>query len=103
MPLCSVLAHRPTIQEPGLRGSPAAIGGRPGAPVRIRFAALPGVGLADLLVEACEQGRSWAVTAASLTKALAVLASWAVERGVELDGLAVAQPSLEDTYLELIR
>ena len=32
-----------------------------------------------------------------------VLASWAVERGMELDELRVSRPSLEDTYLELIR
>jgi len=45
----------------------------------------------------------WVVRAHSPTKTLAVLASWAVERGMELDELRVSRPSLEDTYLELIR
>jgi ABC-2 type transport system ATP-binding protein len=29
------------------------------------------------------------------------LTTWAVERGLELDGLTVARPSLEDVYLQL--
>ena len=32
---------------------------------------------------------------------LALLCGWAVEHGVELQGLEVARPSLEDVYLEL--
>jgi ABC-2 type transport system ATP-binding protein len=35
------------------------------------------------------------------TRLLHELTSWAVERGVELDGLEVRRPSLEDVYLRL--
>ena len=35
------------------------------------------------------------------TQVLHALTTWATARGVELDGLEVARPSLEDTYLEL--
>ena len=37
----------------------------------------------------------------SPTSVLYRLTSWAVERGVELDGLEVARPSLEDVYISL--
>jgi len=35
------------------------------------------------------------------TRALAILTSWATERGEELSGLTVMRPSLEDTYLTI--
>jgi ABC-2 type transport system ATP-binding protein len=35
------------------------------------------------------------------TRVLHELTSWAVERGVELEGLEVSRPTLEDVYLEL--
>ena len=35
------------------------------------------------------------------TRALNDLTGWAIERGVELEGLQVTRPSLEDVYLEL--
>jgi ABC-2 type transport system ATP-binding protein len=37
----------------------------------------------------------------SPTNALHVLTGWAVEHGVELPGIDVLRPSLEDVYLEL--
>ena len=37
------------------------------------------------------------------TAALHRLTGWAVDRGVELDALSVARPTLEDVYLELTR
>ncbi|HLU31791.1 MAG TPA: ABC transporter ATP-binding protein, partial [Acidimicrobiia bacterium] len=36
-----------------------------------------------------------------VTRTLNVLTSWALERGVELGGLTVTRPSLEDIYLQL--
>jgi hypothetical protein len=45
---------------------------------------------------------SWSLDAAEPTKALAVLATWAVDRGLELVDLSVHRPSLEDVYLRLI-
>jgi ABC-2 type transport system ATP-binding protein len=38
---------------------------------------------------------------ASPTRALAPVMAWAAGRGLELDGLSVARPTLEDMYLEL--
>ena len=35
------------------------------------------------------------------TAAVHAVTGWAVERGVELTGLAVVRPSLEDVYLQL--
>jgi ABC-2 type transport system ATP-binding protein len=40
---------------------------------------------------------------AAPTRDLAPLVAWAAERGVELDGLTVTRPSLEDVYLELTK
>jgi hypothetical protein len=36
-------------------------------------------------------------------RAANVLTSWALERGVDLSHFSVAQPTLEDIYLELTR
>jgi hypothetical protein len=41
------------------------------------------------------------IRTAEPTAALAVIASRAQERGMELEGLSVSQPSLEDVYLQL--
>ncbi len=35
------------------------------------------------------------------TRDLAPLLAWAAERGIELEGLTVTRPTLEDVYLEL--
>ena len=42
------------------------------------------------------------VRTASATADVAALASWAVQRGVELEALSLARPSLEDVYLDLV-
>ena len=42
-----------------------------------------------------------ALRTARPTEILHRLTGWAVERGIDLDGLTVARPSLEDVYLEL--
>jgi ABC-2 type transport system ATP-binding protein len=84
-------------------GTPDTVGGRDRVGVRISFAPLVDLGPEDMPVPIDEESGSWTVQADSPTKSLAVLASWAVERGVELEGLSVSRPSLEDTYLELIR
>jgi ABC-2 type transport system ATP-binding protein len=36
-----------------------------------------------------------------LTAALHRLTGWALDNGVDLDGLSVSRPSLEDVYLQL--
>ena len=87
-------------------GTPAEIGGRDTAPTEIAFALPDGVGLGDLpaldgaRVEETAPGRVRVVTTEGLRTAHA-LTGWALERGHELRGFAVSQPSLEDVYLRL--
>ncbi len=87
-------------------GTPAEIGGRDTAPTEIAFALPHGVGLGDLpslggaRVEETAPGRVLVVTTEGLRSAHA-LTGWALERGHELRGFAVSQPSLEDVYLRL--
>ena len=89
-------------------GTPAEIGGRDTAQTEIAFA-LPedGLGLGDLPAfdggarrQSRPPGRVRVVTTDGLRTAHAV-AGWALERGHELRGFAVSQPSLEDVYLRL--
>jgi ABC-2 type transport system ATP-binding protein len=87
-------------------GTPAEIGGRDTAPTEIAFALPHGVGLGDLpelggaRVDETAPGRVLVVTTEGLRTAHA-LTGWALERGHELRGFAVSQPSLEDVYLRL--
>jgi ABC-2 type transport system ATP-binding protein len=87
-------------------GTPAEIGGRDVAPTEISFTLPAGVALADLpdldgaRVSEPAPGRALVVTTAGVRTAHAVT-GWALERGHELRGFAVSQPSLEDIYLRL--
>ncbi|HEX9695366.1 MAG TPA: ABC transporter ATP-binding protein [Actinomycetota bacterium] len=82
-------------------GAPGEIGGRDTAETLIRFrspsAPLPG----GLAAAAQTRGDSVVISTATPTATLARLTAWAVERGIELEELHVARPSLEDVYLEL--
>jgi ABC-2 type transport system ATP-binding protein len=102
------LAQRVAIIARGAivaEGAPSSLGGRDLAASIIRFrlpagveppppSAVPGLttrdGIAELRTEAP-------------TGPLHALTGWAVERGIELDALTVARPSLEDVYLDLTR
>ena len=100
------LARRVAIIAKGeivAEGSPASLGGRDIAATLIRFrlpaggepppaAVVPGLEVRD--------GQAELRTEAP-TEALHALTGWAVERGLELDGLSVARPTLEDVYLQL--
>ncbi len=86
-------------------GTPESIGGRDALPTEIRFALPPGVDVGALpplrgaTVEAGADGvliRTRGGVAATHT-----ITGWALERGVALVGLTVAQPTLEDVYLQL--
>jgi len=85
-------------------GAPESIGGRSEANATIRFQAhgiapgeLPEVARAGLRGATGEV----AIETATPTEVLGGLTAWAVNRGIELDGLLVERPSLEDVYLEL--
>ncbi len=83
-------------------GPPSSLGGRDVAATIIRFRvptarelpidAVPGLTVTDGAAE---------MRTDQPTRALHALTSWAVERGLELESLTVARPTLEDVYLRL--
>jgi ABC-2 type transport system ATP-binding protein len=87
-------------------GTPGEIGGRDVAPTEIGFALPAGVALADLpdlagaSVTEPAPGRALVVTSDG-PRSANTITGWALERGHELRGFAVSQPSLEDIYLRL--
>ncbi|HKE80769.1 MAG TPA: ABC transporter ATP-binding protein [Solirubrobacteraceae bacterium] len=103
------LADRVAVMVDGrivAMGTPGEIGGRDTAPTEIAFALPLGVALADLPdlgdaeVSEPSPGQALVVTSAGLHTAHAI-SGWALDRGLELRGFAVSQPSLEDIYLRL--
>ena len=88
-------------------GPPSTIGGRDVGNTRVRFRlpageatpSLPGV-LNPHEVETEGDGFI-EFDAAEPTRALHELTGWAIEKGVDLNGLEVQRPSLEDVYLAL--
>ena len=105
------LADRVVVMAGGrivAEGPPESIGGRADAPAEIRFSVPDGRGIADLPVEFDEAAgdvvRDGHVTIHTTrpTGTLARLTSWAVDHGLELGGLSVTRPSLEDVYLDLV-
>jgi len=84
-------------------GKPSELGGRAEAASRITF----------LVPEETElpagnwtltRGKGFVeITTTEPTNALHELTEWALERGTELQGLSVSQPSLEDVFLELTK
>jgi ABC-2 type transport system ATP-binding protein len=58
--------------------------------------------LPDLGAGVQADGPHITMSTASPTKTLATLTAWAAERGVELESLQLARPTLEDTYLHLV-
>jgi ABC-2 type transport system ATP-binding protein len=80
-------------------GPPDQIGGRRTAETRIRFVS-PAGQTPPLPVAEAGNGLVEVRTSAP-TRVLGELTSWAISRGVELEALEVARPTLEDVYLEL--
>jgi ABC-2 type transport system ATP-binding protein len=99
------LADRVAVIAAGVivaEGPPATIAGRDQAMTRIRFSLPNGVAPPPIDgVEVATSGDAIELVAAEPTKALHELTGWAMERSVQLAGLEVRRPSLEDTYLEL--
>jgi ABC-2 type transport system ATP-binding protein len=85
-------------------GTPATLGGRNRARATISFTLPDGFRAADLPrpAEVDEHG-TITVHAERPTADLYDLAFWALSRGLELEGLEVRHPTLEDVYLELTR
>ncbi|MBT8203355.1 MAG: ABC transporter ATP-binding protein [Acidimicrobiia bacterium] len=84
-------------------GSPESIGGRSDGAARIRFRLPTGVDAALVPGEPIVDPESGSVLLSTPepTRLLHELTGWALERGIELEGLAVTRPSLEDVYLQL--
>ncbi len=91
-------------------GAPGELGGRAGAGSAISFRLPDGVGAQDLPAEVARAIRSEGGERANgevrfrtdqPVAVLNALTRWALSRDLELAGLEVRQPSLEDVYLEL--
>jgi ABC-2 type transport system ATP-binding protein len=98
------LANRVAVIAGGLivaEGSPDSLGGRNRAEVHIRFSLPDGVSAADLPLPVSTDGVGVLIETAEPTRTLAALTTWAVDRSLELPGLTVTRPTLEDVYLEL--
>jgi ABC-2 type transport system ATP-binding protein len=101
------LAHRVAILNRGeivASGSPETLGARGSEASVIRFGLPDGVEPpASLGVRRAGASATWELDSTAPTRALHELTGWAVATGVELIGLEVSRPSLEDVYLELTR
>ena len=85
-------------------GSPQSIGGREEADVSVEFRPPPGGAWGDLPVVVEERADGMVgLTTSEPTEVLHLLTSWARDRPdpIELEGLTVTRPSLEDVYLAL--
>ncbi|HSS08933.1 MAG TPA: ABC transporter ATP-binding protein [Acidimicrobiales bacterium] len=97
------LANRVAVIAGGrfvAEGPPDSLGGRDTASVHIRFTLPEGVSAEDLPLPVSLDGAGVLVETTEPTKALATLTTWAVDRSLELPGLTVTRPTLEDVYLE---
>jgi ABC-2 type transport system ATP-binding protein len=99
------LADRAAIIAGGrivAEGRPDELGDRGAQPATIRFRLPAGVPAAELPVAATVDAHGAASLAtADPVEALNRLTGWALERSLDLEGLEVRRPTLEDIYLEL--
>ena len=83
------------------QGPPATLGSRQLADARIRFRAPTGVAMPVALYGTVGADGISEVTVPDPVQTLHELTGWALEHGVDLEGLEVVRPSLEDVYLRL--
>jgi ABC-2 type transport system ATP-binding protein len=81
-------------------GTPEELIGRTGTTV-IRFELPDGAASDELPVPVRADGRAIELTTTDPTGDLHALTGWALDRGVEMRGLSVSRPSLEDVFLGL--
>ncbi len=102
------LADRVVIIDHGqvvASGTPEELAATAGAATVISFrmpAGLTGADLPTLGDDRRIAGSVVEVRTQTPTADVATIATWAIERGVELDALTLARPSLEDVYLDLV-
>ncbi len=102
------LASRVAVMRAGeiiALGRPDELGGRDARPAEIRFALPSSWSLGDLpdvasSERAMEDGRVVVLTSEPV-RATQAITTWALEHDVDLGHFSVAQPTLEDIYLEL--
>jgi len=82
-------------------GSPNTLGARGSQATIVRFSLPEGVVPPEVLGMEPMQTGAWQVESQTPTQLLHDLTGWAVGAGVELIGLEVSRPSLEDVYLAL--
>jgi ABC-2 type transport system ATP-binding protein len=100
----NALADRVIVLSGGVvvaEGTPSELGGRNAGKARITFRLPEGFPPGALPVPAEAANGLLAVETASPTQDLHLLTGWAVRQGLELGGLTVNPPSLEDIYLRL--
>jgi ABC-2 type transport system ATP-binding protein len=102
------LADRVAIVNAGkiiASGRPHELGGRDARPAEIRFVLPPGTSLADLPEVPAHRreldGDQVLLVSNDAVRVANAVTGWALERGLTLDNFSVAQPTLEDIYLEL--
>jgi ABC-2 type transport system ATP-binding protein len=101
------LADRVAVVKDGVivaEGSPAELAGARAGTATIAFAPVDGELPAGL--SAAPQPNARGLLELHTTRVvddLAILTGWARERGIDLPGLVVTRPTLEDVYLELTR
>ena len=83
-------------------GDPKSLGGRDSGTAFIRFTLPDGLAVSALPVDAKLDGDVVVIETAEPTRMLHVLTGWALQRGLEFQGLTVTRPSLEDVYLDLV-
>jgi ABC-2 type transport system ATP-binding protein len=101
----SQLADRVAVMRHGrivAIGDPATLGGRHQASARITCRWPPGLAFPSLDLPVRMEDGLLEIDTANPTRALARLTSAAAEAGVELEGLTVTRPTLEDIYLDLV-
>lgn len=99
-----VLARRVAIIVGGeivAEGAPETLGGRADAPTLISFRVPAGAPRFHPSIGATPRGNGWVISTQAPTAALHALTGWAMAHEIELLDLAVARPTLEDTYLAL--
>ena len=95
----AIIVHGTIVAQ----GSPDELSRSSGTGTEIRFRLPAGVSAADLPADARSGASDGFVTiqTGDPVRLLNALTGWALQRGVELPGLEVGHPSLEDVYLEL--
>ncbi len=82
-------------------GAPSTLGGREAMRATVTFRITGGATPPSGLVDRVEPDGTMICTPDDVTAALHRLTGWAIDAGIELEGLQVRRPSLEDVYLQL--